>query len=528
MASDIDIDPRTPVIVGIGQIADPIDSPSYRRLSAVGLAAEAARIAVEDAGIDPATIDTVAGVRQFEISTPQARAPLGRSDNYPRSVAQQIGADPSRAVLEVVGGQSPQHLITEFARAIAHGEAETVVIFGSEAISTTRGLAGQDDAPDYTETVGGQLEDRGFGLEGLTSRAQTEHGLTDAPSQYALFDNARRARNGESRDEYATEIGELFAPFTEIAATNSIAAAPTKRTAEELMTVTQQNRMIADPYPRFVVARDQVNQGAAVVLTSVENARAAGIPEETWVFLHGYADRREKPLLERPDLSESPAAIDAARVALERAGLELSDVATFDLYSCFAIAVLNICDGLGLSHTDPRGLTLTGGLPFFGGAGNNYSMHAVAETVVALRRAPGSFGFVGANGGSLSKYSAAVYSTTPISWLDWDDTAGQSELDSVPSVVVAESPQGVGTIETYTVKHDRAGNRSGIVIGRIESGERFLATVPDGDTETLDLLSVGEPFGAVVYLRSAAGHTYASIDDATAAHAADALVPAQA
>jgi acetyl-CoA C-acetyltransferase len=523
-----DIDPRTPIIVGVGQIADPIDSPDYRRLSAVGLAAEAARIAVEDAGIEPTTIDTVAGVRQFEISTPRAQAPLGRSDNYPRSVARRIGADPGRAVLEVVGGQSPQHLITEFARAIAHGEAETVVIFGSEAISTTRALAGRDDAPDFTETVGGQLDDRGFGLEGLTSPAQVEHGLTDAPSQYALFDNARRARTKQSRDQYAAEIGDLFAPFTTVAAANPLAAAPTERSSEELMTVTQQNRMIADPYPRFVVARDQVNQGAAVVLTSVENARAAGIPEDTWVFLHGYADRREKDLLDRPDLSESPAAISAARAALDRAGVETEELASLDLYSCFAIAVLNICDGLGLSHTDPRGLTLTGGLPFFGGAGNNYSMHAVAETVDFLRRSPGSFGFVGANGGALSKYSAAVYSTTPTSWQDWEDASGQSELDSVPSVVIAELPNEPGTIETYTVKYDRAGGRTGIVIGRVGSGERFLATVPDGDTETLDLLASDEPFGATVHLRSSGTHTYASVDEAVAARAAETLAATSA
>jgi acyl-CoA reductase-like NAD-dependent aldehyde dehydrogenase len=510
------LDPRTPILVGVGQTADPIDSPDYRRMSAVELAAEAARIALDDAGVDPASVDTVAGVRQFEISTPRAEAPLGRSDNYPRSVARRIGADPRRAVLEVAGGQSPQHLITEFAGAIARGEAETVVVFGSEAISTTRALAGREDAPDFTETIGGQLEDRGFGLEGLTSRAQVEHGLTDAPSQYALFDNARRGREGVGRDAYAREIGELFAPFTEVAAGNPYAAARTRRDADELMTVTAQNRMIADPYPRFVVARDQVNQGAAVVLTSVGHAREAGIPEDRWVFVHGHADRREKDLLDRPDLSSSPAAVAAATAALDQAGIASAELTTIDLYSCFAIAVLNVVDGLGLAIADPRGLTLTGGLPFFGGAGNNYSMHAVAETVVALRARPGAVGFVGANGGVLSKYSAAVYSTTPAPWREGDDAAEQARLDAVPSVPVAEHPNGVGTIETYTVKYDRAGRRLGIIVGRTTSGERFLATVPDGDDATLDLLTGGEPFGAEVHVRSSATHAFASVDESVA------------
>jgi len=51
--------------------------------------------------------------------------------------------------------------------------------------------------------------------------------------------------------------------------------------------------------------------------------------------------------------------------------------------------VFTICDGLGIAPDDSRGLTLARGLPFFGGAGKNYSMHAVAETVVRMRSAPG-------------------------------------------------------------------------------------------------------------------------------------------
>jgi acetyl-CoA C-acetyltransferase len=120
--------------------------------------------------------------------------------------------------------------------------------------------------------------------------------------------------------------------------------------------------------------------------------------------------------MERADLSRSPAAVLAARHAIEMAGVKASDLATIDLYSCFPAPVFNICEGLRILPDDPRGLTLTGGLPFFGGAGNNYSMHAIAETVQRARSRPGSFGFVGANGGIMSKYSAGVYSTAPVPW----------------------------------------------------------------------------------------------------------------
>jgi acetyl-CoA C-acetyltransferase len=447
-------------------------------------------------------IDTVVGVRQFENSVPGGRAPLGRSDNYPRSVAGRIAASPARAVLEVSGGQAPQHLVNEFAAVIAGGGSQLTLIFGSEAISTIGHLAQADAKPDFTEHAEGSLEDRGYGLSGMVSRHLAAHGLTGAPSQYALIDNARRARLKQTREEYAAAMGALFAPFTKVAAANPHAAAPVERSAAELVTPTEANRPIADPYTRYIVAREKVNQGAAVLLMSVAAARRLGVPQERWVFLHGHADLRERDLMGRADLSAGPASVLAARHALEVAGIGAEELATIDLYSCFPAPVFNICDGLGLDPEDPRGLTVTGGLPFFGGAGNNYSMHAIAETVQRARSAPGRYGLVGANGGIMSKYSAGVYCTAPAAWTP--DRSGdlQAEIDGWPAPEQARYADGPATIETYTVKHARDGARTGIVIGRLDAdGSRFVAKGDDPDL--LDLLTAAkEPIGQPVYVRS--------------------------
>ncbi|HYY12686.1 MAG TPA: hypothetical protein VE781_17245, partial [Kineosporiaceae bacterium] len=382
--SDSDLDPRTPVVVGVGQSSERLDDPGYRRRSPVGLAADAVREALADTGADPsevaAAVDTIAATRQFENSSPGARAPLGRADNFPRAVAIRVGVHPRRAILEVSGGQSPQHLVNELAGTIADGNAEVALVVGAEAISTAEALAKAADKPDWSEHVDADLEDRGYGLAGLMSMYQASHGLTGAPEMYALLENARRARLGLSRADYAASMGELFEPFTRVAAKNPHSSAPVERSAAELVTPTESNRPIADPYTRYLVAREKVNQGAAVLVMSVAAARRLGVPEDRWVFLHGHADTREKGLLERPDLGQAPAHVAAARHALEVAGIGVDDVATFDLYSCFPIAVSAVADGLGIAADDPRGLTLTGGLPFFGGAGNNYSMHGIAET----------------------------------------------------------------------------------------------------------------------------------------------------
>jgi acetyl-CoA C-acetyltransferase len=497
----MNLDPRTPVIVGVGQAAERVDDPDYRAMSPVELAAAAAQAAIDDCGgtAVPAAIDTIAGVRQFEISGPVASAVLGRSNNYPRSVAKRIGAEPARAILEIVGGQGPQHLISELAAEIAAGRSEVAMVFGSDATSTLRHFARADTKPDFSETVDGDLEDRGHGIEKLISRYTVIHGLTSAPIQYALLENARRAGTGLGPEEYLRRMGELFAPFTKIAAGNPFAAAPVERSVDELITVTERNRMISEPYPRLMVARDQVNQGAAALLMSVEAARRLGVPEENWVYLHGRADLEEQPLLQRPDLGHAPSAVMAVREALAMAGIGVDDVATFDLYSCFPVPVFNICDGMGIAPDDPRGLTLTGGLPFFGGAGNNYSMHAVAETVSQMRSTPGQFGLIGANGGLLSKYSVGVYSTTPAEWKPDRSPQLQAQVAGWPTQSVTENADGTGTVETYTVRRDD-GRPTGIVMGRLDDDSRFLSTTEDG--ELIALLTDGDPLGHQVRVRS--------------------------
>jgi len=492
------VDPRTPVVVGVGQFTERIDDPGYRGMSSVELATEAVRAALADTGADVAAvakaIEVFAGLRQFEICTPFSKPPLGASDNYVRSVAQRVGADPARAVLEPIGGNGPQKLVTEFAGAIAAGDAEVVLVLGSEPGSTSRYFAKRDDKPDFTEAVGGQLEDRGYGFEQYMSEYTAKHGLTGAPVQYGLLDNARRAKLGLSVSDYRQQMAELFAPFSKVAAKNPFSSSPVERSVEEIVTVTDDNRMICDPYPRLLVARDTVNQGAAAILMSVEAARRLGVPEEKWVYLHGHADQTEQALLDREDLSVSFSAKQSVAEALRVAGIGMDDIATFDLYSCFPYPVFAVCDEFGLAGDDPRGLTLTGGLPYFGGPGNSYSLHGVAETVAEMRDKPGSFGLVGANGGVMSKYSVGVYSTTPADWVADRSKELQQNVAALPKVPVTRNANGTGTIETYSVRYDWP-VVTGIIIGRLDADDsRFMAITEDEDL--VALMTDGDPLGA--------------------------------
>ena len=506
------VDPRTPVLVGVGQFTERIDDPDYQGMSAVDLATAAAEAALADTGLNVANVakavDTVFGLRQFEISGPMPAA-FGKSNNYPRSVMNRLGGDPARVVLEPVGGQSPQKLVTEAGNAIVAGDADVVMIMGSEPGSTARYFANRDDKPDFTEHVEGQLEDRGHQIFSYIDEYTIQHGLTGAPVQYGLLENARRSRLGLSVAEYRLKMAELFAPFSKVAAKNPFSSSPVERSVEEIVTVTDDNRMICDPYPRLLVARDTVNQGAAAVLMSVEAARRLGVPEEKWVYLHGHADLIEQAMLDRVDLGAGPASVMAAHEALRVAGVGVGDIATFDLYSCFPFPVFVICEALGLDVDDPRGLTLTGGLPYFGGPGNSYSLHGIAETVIQMRDRPGKFGFVGANGGILSKYSVGIYSTEPVGWRTDRSTELKEQIAALPKIKVAKEPDGAATIETYSVRYDWP-IRTGIIVGRLDSdGSRFMATTDDEDL--VALMSDGDPLGANISVWSTENGNRASL-----------------
>ncbi len=487
---------NTPIIIGVGQYSERVGEPGYAALSYMELGGKALAAAIADSGASgdvAGAIDTLAAIRAFEMSRPDRKPPFGAADNVPRAIAKRVGATPKRAILTTTGGQTNQQLVGEFASAIAAGTSQCAVIVGSEAISTVLALSAKGEIPDWSEEIGGDFEDQGFGVEELLEPVLFMHGASGAIPLYALAENARRAKLGMGLEEYRLAIGKLFAPFTKVAAANPHSAAPVERSAEELATVTDRNRIVAEPYPRMTVARDQVNQAAAIIVASAGLARALGVPEDKWVHIHAVTAATELKLSQRPDLSANPASLGSVDAALARAGKGIADMAYIDFYSCFAIPVFNQCDHFGLAIDDPRGLTLTGGLPFFGGAGNNYSAHAIAEAVQRVRADRGAYALVGANGGWMSKYATGIYSVEPADWSANDRFAVLPKAtDKVPA---AKGPVDAATVETYTINRGPKGAEA-IFIGRSDAGERVVGNADLTDPATAEAFESGEPFGA--------------------------------
>jgi acetyl-CoA C-acetyltransferase len=494
---DPKIDPLTPILVGCGQITDMTGEPSSKR-SRVAFCAEAAALALNDTGAKIGGhmlghhVDALAVMEFFSDSSPRFASPFGRSANPPKSVARRLHASPRTMLYSHVGGNMPQYLVNRFAEEIANGKTKLALICGAELLRSTQNARKAGLAIDWNEDYGGLPERVGDDRDGF-SQEEARHGLKAAIHFYPLLENA--IRGGLKRDiaSHMDAMGQLFHRLAVVARDNPLATRRKGYSAKELSTISDDNRWICFPYPRLMNANAMIDQAAAVVMTSVEKAQEWGIPQEKWVFLHGCADGADTWVVSERDKLDASAAIrGCARLALDMAGKKLSDVVAFDLYSCFPSAVEVAMKEIGIAEDDPRPVSVTGGLPYFGGPGNNYVTHSIAEMMNVVRKAPGSFGMVTANGSYLTKHSAGLYSTEPTKgpWQREDPKKFQAELDARPKRHVNTAPAGTGTIETYCVAYGKDAPEKGYVIGRLDgSDERFVAQAPDDAAMLADMLT---------------------------------------
>lgn len=492
-------DPQTPILVGVGQTVRHWDGKTREDApSPLSLMAEAARQALDDTGVAETMtqlIDGVVVVRSMLDSVEGSRQPFGRCANPPATLAADLGIKSACGIYSVVGGDQPQALVNEAAEAIFAGDVDAVLLAGSEATATLKAAMKARMTLDWSRSIDAPFEDRGLGPR-LLSEHEIANGLGAPTQTYPAFEQALRKRLGLDRDAYGELMAELWHGFSKVAAENRYAQFPEERSVEFLRTPSDANYRVADPYLKWHVAQDAVNQGAAVVLTSVEAAKKAGIAPEKWIYLHGYASAKDRFVTERPDLSRSRAIEAALGGALAMAGKTSSEISQLDLYSCFPCAVLLAAEALDVDWRE-RVCTVTGGLPFFGGAGNNYSMHAIATMVERLRASPGEFGLVLANGGYLSKEAAGVYSTTPVkNWKPGKDERAQRAIDECEAPALLQEAT-EAEIETYTVTWKRGHPARGYVIGSSPRG-RVLARARTGHRATLVALHEDEAIGKAV------------------------------
>jgi len=467
---------RTPIIVGTGQLVDR-DADLENYIEPLEMLTRSAISASDDAGMGRSLLEKVDTVALVGVTG-------WHPQNAPGLVAEKLGAHPSKLWTTAIGGQVGVTLTNYAADQIVAGGSELALVAGCNNLRVLmKAIAVRQQLP-WTRGGKGEPELIGGDEQG-TTKLESSYGMAGPPEVYPLFENALRARLGLDLESHQLRMGELFEKFTEVAASNPYAWFPIRRSADELITVTPINRMIAFPYPKYLNAILNTEQSAALIMTSVAKARSLGIPEEKWIYWWGGANSQEEAYWasERPDFAACPSMKDSTSSALANAGVELSEIDYMDFYSCYPIAVEMACDMLGLDVNDARGFTVTGGLPYAGGPASAYTLHSLATMVDKLRGNPGCKGLVTGNGWYLTKHAATVLSSEPkgdkLPTTGLIDPLPSKQMDTAPQLLVRE-PEGPASIETYTVTYDRDGRPTkGIVLGRTERGERFLANTPE-------------------------------------------------
>ena len=495
------LDPRTPVVVGVGQktwrpgggSGEGDASPEPVRMMA-----EALERAAADAGpgrplLGRAQRVAVVSVLSWAYANPGLL------------LAELVGAAAaSDLVLTSAGGNSPQMLVDRAAADISAGRLDVALIAGAEAMYSRRRARRSGGGPDWTVQAADVPAPRAEGdARPGTSDAEMAASLLLPIQFYPLFENALRHAAGRSIEEHQIHVSELWARFSDVAAGNPHAWSPMARSAAEIRTVGPDNRMVGFPYAKYMNANLSVDQAAGLIVCSVEAARAAGVPEERWVFPRSAAEAHDHWFVtERADLHSSPAIRLAGRRALELDGSAISDVAHLDLYSCFPAPVQIGAAELGVGLDEPdRPLTVTGGLAFAGGPGNNYVTHSIATMCDVLRRDPGSLGLVSALGWYVTKHAVGLYSTTPPEGgFRWESV--QDGVDALPRTEVVADAEGPAVVETYTVMHERDGSPSTAhLVCTLPDGRRAVATVDDADA--MRSLTTSEGCGRAVRLLGA-------------------------
>ncbi|KAF4341928.1 hypothetical protein FBEOM_4094 [Fusarium beomiforme] len=477
---------QSPVIIGVGEIRQ-----KNFTLENTLEPAELILSAIRDAAKDT-TVDVINHVDSISVVPPWSWT----YDDLPKLLAQRLGVAPSHLELSGHGGHTPALLCNGAAARVAAGGAKMAVVTGGEALASS----GRLPPPRWTEmSPGAKLY--GPSDPALLNGPGALHSIGMPIQVYPLYENAYRKHYQQTFHENHHESAALYADFDKVACQhpNSWRAGETPRDLDAIMTITKQNRMICTPYPLLMNAFNGVNLAAACIITTVEYATKLKVPQDKWVYITGGAGSNDSShFWERSNYFSSPAIEYSIDKALESAALTKNEIDCFDFYSCFPIVPKLACKHVGLNVQEPnKPISLLGGLTSFGGAGNNYSLHAIAEMARVIRSRKHQNGLVLANGGVLSWQHALCLSVQPRR-----DSSLYQKKDILDNGNVSQGPaftakaQGEAFIETYTVDYDRKGPKMGHIVGRlVENGHRFIAN--HGDEHTLVALAStdGEPIG---------------------------------
>src|SRR6478752_6503765 len=432
-------DDRIPVIVGVGEIVDRPKDIS-KGLEPLALLERALERAEQDSG----------GKLLGEVESLDIVNFLSWRYRDPEiQLSERLGIKPTHAYYGPVGGESPIRYLHEAAQRIARGECSVAAVCGAEAQSTaTKAQRAGIDLP-WTPFANDVPEPkRGAAFQ---KPMAVKLGVFTPVTVYPFYEAATAAHWGQTPREAMAESGALWSTYSKAGAENPNAWLKRRFTSEEITTPTPDNRLIAWPYTKLMVANPTVNMGGAILMTSLAKARAAGVPDDRLIYPLGGASAEEpRDYLLRDQFFESHPQNAVLKAVMDLVDGDGKKFDAIELYSCFPCVPKMARRTLGLGPDVKP--TVTGGLTFFGAPLNTYMTHAAVAMVRKLR-AGGSLGLLYGQGGFVTKHHGLVLSREAPKQTLKQDTSVQAEADrnrrTVPEFVTEAS--GKGKAEAFTV-----------------------------------------------------------------------------
>lgn len=311
-------------IVGVGES----EIGRVPHMSGLGLNAQAAKRALDDAGLKVSDIDGV--LTAYSFTEPYFM--LGSV------LCEYLGIKPRYNASMVVGGASPAVMLKHAAEAIASGQAETILVCAGE----NRASGQSRDATVATlMAVGHPYFEQPYG--------------TSIPSFYGMIAQRYMHVYGTTREQMAK-----VAVYTrEHALLHPNAHMKTPLTTEQVLAA----KPIADPLGMLDCCLIS-DAGGAFIVTSAERARDLKAKP---IYLQGIGEHHtHEHLMCAPSLTEF-GATQSGRIAYEMAGLGPSDIDVAQLYDCFTIVPIIELEELGFCGRGEGGAFFADGHARIGG-----------------------------------------------------------------------------------------------------------------------------------------------------------------
>ncbi|MRI31463.1 acetyl-CoA acetyltransferase [Endozoicomonas sp. OPT23] len=466
-----ELDPNTPVLVGVGVIDQRTDSPAEAK-EAWQLMADAVTASAKDAGAESLLADIDL------ISVPQG---MWQYTDPARLVADSVGAAKATTVFAEIGILQ-QTIMGDACERISKGEIDVAVVTGGEA--KYRELMAKITKTEINNTQQQTTPDVTFKPDAeLWLKEESNAGLAMPVGFYAVMESAFRHSKGLSIEEHRDRLAKMYSRFSDIAADNPYAWKPMHVDTDYIKEASEKNPMLAFPYTKLHNTSWNVDQAGALLFTSVAKAKALGIPEEKWVFPVASTESNAMNCVsQRKELHRLPGARLCGEKALEHAGIKAEDVGLLDLYSCFPIAVEAYANELGLDLN--RDLTITGGMPFAGGPLNNYVIQSTCRMVQLLRNGSDEYALVSSVSGMMTKQAYGLWARKP-------SEKGFANIDVSSDVKAEVSPveldctyKGEGVIAGYTVLYKGVEKSRAIAVIDQPDGKRSVCFNESADVMT--------------------------------------------